>query len=86
MSNDTIKQRLREIVAEAIEISDFRDNQHFVHDLGVSSMLAIELLVRIEKEYGFRFPEIELSMIGTFNDVVALTERSLDPALAKATG
>lgn len=44
-----LKQELKELVSEIIEIDDFKEDDNFVEDLGVDSMMALEIVVRIEK-------------------------------------
>ena len=82
MQEENMRQRLRQIVGDTIEINDFRDDQNFTNELGVNSMLAIEVLARIEKEYRIRFPEVVMYRVQTFNDIVALTEATLTEAAA----
>ncbi len=74
------KTELKQMIGELIEIDDFADDEHFVRDLGVDSMMALEIVSRIEKRYGIRIPEESLRQIATFNDVVNVTEG----AIAKA--
>ncbi|HZI49862.1 MAG TPA: acyl carrier protein [Pyrinomonadaceae bacterium] len=76
----TERNELRKMIAELIEVDDFSDDEHFVRDLGVDSMMALEIVSRIEKRYGIRISEESLRQIATFNDVVNITEG----AIAKA--
>lgn len=76
----TERNELRTMIAELIEVDDFSDDEHFVRDLGVDSMMALEIVSRIEKRYGIRISEESLRQIATFNDVVQVTEA----AIAKA--
>jgi len=73
----TERNELRKMIAELIEVDDFSDDEHFVRDLGVDSMMALEIVSRIEKRYGIRISEESLRQIATFNDVVNVTEGAI---------
>lgn len=64
-----LKQELRTIVAELIEIDDFRDDEDFIVDLGLDSMMSIEIIAQIEKKYKIDISEQYLSEFVTLNDV-----------------
>lgn len=64
-----LKQELKELVSEVIEIDDFKEDDNFVEDLGVDSMMALEIVVRIEKKYQISIPEEELPNIQSLNQV-----------------
>ncbi|MEV0088232.1 acyl carrier protein [Saccharopolyspora sp. NPDC050642] len=53
---------LRRIVAEVldVEVSDVTDDARFVEDLGGDSLLALEVIVVLEKKYGVKFTEPEV--------------------------
>jgi len=72
--NDKIKDELKQLIAELIEIDDFSDDENFVQDLGVDSMMALEIVARIEKKYSIRIPEDRLMEIKTLNDSVRITK------------
>lgn len=73
----TERNELRKMIGELIEVEDFNDDEHFVRDLGVDSMMALEMVSRIEKRYGIRIPEESLRQMATFNDIVEVTEGAL---------
>lgn len=78
MSTDDLRKKLKTIIAELIEVDDFADDEDFVRDLGVDSMMGIEIVARIEKTYRIQIPEEQLSKIKNFNDVVRITESALN--------
>lgn len=80
MENTELKNELRTMISELIEVEDFADDEHFVRDLGVDSMMALEMVSRIEKRYRIRIPEEALRQIATFNDVVTVTQSAMEKA------
>lgn len=58
---------LRELVAEIIDVDveEVTDDARFVEDLEVDSLLALEITVRLEKHYGIKVSEDELSRVTT---------------------
>ena len=78
MENTEMRKELRTMIAELIEVDDFADDEQFVRDLGVDSMMALEMVSRIEKRYRVRIPEEALREIATFNDVVNVTQQAIE--------
>ncbi|MBM0848325.1 acyl carrier protein [Staphylococcus epidermidis] len=64
-----LKKELKELVSEVIEIDEFKDDDNFVEDLGVDSMMALEIVVRLEKKYQISIPEEDLPNIQSLNQV-----------------
>ena len=73
------KKEVKALVSEIAEISieDIRDEAQFAEDLGVDSMMALEIIAKIEKNYKIVIPEEEIPTIRSLQDVYALLERSL---------
>ncbi|MCA9532406.1 MAG: acyl carrier protein [Myxococcales bacterium] len=63
-----LKEALREIVAEVAEIDEVPDDAKFA-DLGIDSMMAIEIVADVERKYGISMPEEELQDLVTLNAV-----------------
>jgi acyl carrier protein len=61
------KEELREVVAEVIDVetAEVLDDAGFVDDLGVDSLMALEIVVVLEKKYGVKLGESELKKIST---------------------
>lgn len=79
MSEKELRSELKGIIAEIIEIDDFNDDDNFVADLGVDSMLALEIVARIEKRYRVRIPEDRFAEMQTLNSVVHLITDIMQP-------
>jgi acyl carrier protein len=73
MTLEILRSELKTIIADLLEISDFRDNDHFIRDLRADSMLLEELVVKVEKRYQVKFPNDQLSSMRTLADAVRIT-------------
>lgn len=71
-----LKEKLRAIVAEVAEIDEVPDTEPF-KDLGIDSMMAIEIIAEIERSYGIKVPEDELTKITHLQSVVDLVAEKL---------
>jgi len=58
--SDTLKDELRQIIAEVTEVEDIPEDTSFA-DLGIDSMMAIEIVADVEKKYDVVISEDELS-------------------------
>ncbi|MGD8862244.1 MAG: acyl carrier protein [Myxococcales bacterium] len=76
MSNEDLKEKLREIVAEVAEIDEVPDDTPF-KDLGIDSMMAIEIVADVERNYKIKIPEEELEQVTDLNSVVSLVSAKL---------
>lgn len=76
MSQEDLKEQLREIVAEVAELDEVPDDEPF-KDLGIDSMMAIEIIADVERTFKIKVPEEELKTIRDLNSVVALVESKL---------
>ncbi|WP_156727253.1 acyl carrier protein [Streptomyces apocyni] len=63
------KEELRAIVAQVldVDVTDVGDEVQFVDDLEVDSLMALEVVVVLEKKYGVKLPESELKNIVTLS-------------------
>jgi len=76
---DEIRKEVRRLVAEITERSpeEVSDSALFQEDLGIDSLMAIEMLVAVDKKYRIQVPEEEFAEIKNVNDAVTLVERHL---------
>lgn len=79
MDDQELRSELKGIIAEIIEEDTFNDDDNFVTNLGVDSMLALEIVARIEKHYRVRVPEERFAEMQTLNSVVNLISSLLQP-------
>lgn len=74
MLTPELKEKLKKLVADTIEVDEFEDNDRFVEDFGVDSMMVLELVARIEKEFGVSIPDEYFPEFQTFGDVARIVE------------
>ncbi len=75
-----IANEITALVAEVIEKDpkDINPDARFVEDLGVDSMMALEILAAIEKKYKIAIPEEKLMEMRTLNATIALSRQYLE--------
>jgi acyl carrier protein len=76
MAHEELREALREIVAEVAEIDEVPDNKPF-KDLGIDSMMAIEIIAEVERGYKIKIPEQELEQVKDLDSVVTLVASKL---------
>ena len=80
MSED-LKEKLRSIIADVSEVDEIPDDTPF-KDLGIDSMMAIEIVAEVERTYKLTIPEDELQDLTSFNKVYAKVQQKLADASA----
>jgi acyl carrier protein len=67
-----VEQRVREIVAEQLErdVNEVTNTASLIDDLGADSLDVVELVMKMEEEFGIEIPDEEAEKIKTVNDVV----------------
>ncbi|MDG9719798.1 acyl carrier protein [Streptomyces sp. DH24] len=70
---------LRELVADTldVELSALTDDVLLIEELGVDSVVALELAVTLEQRFGIKIPEEELGTVRRFPDILDLLSRKL---------
>ncbi|MBY8883169.1 acyl carrier protein [Streptomyces sp. PLK6-54] len=73
------KEELRTTVAAILDIeaADLTDNAHFMEDLAVDSLMALEVVVALEKTYGVKFTESELRSVVSLQQAYDLLAQKL---------
>ncbi len=76
----SLENELRALIAEIVEIEPDKitPEANFVEDLGMDSMMALEILASIEKKYKLRIPEENLIKITNLNKVMELVDKFLN--------
>ena len=67
-----VEQRVREIVAEQLErdVNEVTNAALLIDDLGADSLDVVELVMKMEEEFGIEIPDEEAEKIKTVNDVI----------------
>jgi acyl carrier protein len=76
MSDTDLKEKLRAIIAEVSEVDEIPDETPF-KDLGIDSMMAIEIVAEIERTYKMSVPEDDLKKLTNFMAVYTLVKDKL---------
>ncbi len=76
------KEDLRQTVADVLDVPvpSVTDDAHFVEDLGVDSLMALEVMVVLEKKYGIKLDESELNSITSLSRAYAMLQKNLAAA------
>jgi acyl carrier protein len=75
---DKLKKEIKVLVSQITEIpeEEIKDDSQFVQDLGVDSMVALEIVASVEKKYKMAIPEEKIPTIRSLNDVYRIVEES----------
>ena len=76
---ESLTKEVRSIIAEIAEMEEeeIKGDSNFVEDLGFDSMMALEILARLEKQYKIKIPEEELVKLVDLNQTVELVKKYL---------
>jgi len=74
-----LENEIRNLIAEIIEKEpgEISSDAKFFGDLGVDSMMALEIMAAIEKKYKIAIPEEKLTQLTTLRETVAVAEEFL---------
>ncbi len=72
-----LEQEIKALIADIIEMdpNQIDPDAHLVEDLGMDSMMALEILAAIEKKYKTQIPEQDLPKITSINRAVELAKK-----------
>jgi len=76
MSNAKMKEELRALIAEIAEKDEIPDDVAF-KDLGIDSMMGVEIVAAIERKYHVKIDDSELLQITTLNSSMQLVQKKL---------
>ena len=76
---EKLKEEIKKIVSEVSEVpqEQLKEDARFVEDLGIDSMMALEIVANIEKKYKIVIPEEEIPKIRSLKDVYDIMEKLL---------
>ena len=83
MADAVGREELVALVADLLDLNPeaITDDAHFIDDLGVDSLLALELAVALERRFKIKIESTEIVDVETLRDVMALLERKLTLAV-----
>jgi acyl carrier protein len=75
-----LENEIRNIIAEIIEKdhSEITPDAKFFEDLGVDSMMALEIMAAMEKKYKIVIPEEKLAKLTTLRETVSVAKEFLE--------
>ena len=79
MESVEIRSKIKEAIAKVsdIELEEIPDEASFVDDLGLDSLVLLEISVEMELEFGVEVSEDDLRTLITIQDAVDLVQQSL---------
>lgn len=74
-----LENEIRNIIAEILEKepAEVTLDAKFVEELGMDSMMALEIMAAIEKKYKIAIPEEKLTQLATLRETVAVAKEYL---------
>lgn len=75
-----LENEIKGLIAEIIEKKpeEIKPDANFFKDLGVDSMMALEIMAAIEKKYKIAIPEEKLPQLITLQDAVRVAEEYIN--------
>ncbi len=83
MSNESLKEQLRALVAEIAEKDEIPDGASF-KDLGIDSMMGVEIVAAIERQYQIKVLDDELGGFKDLAGAYSLVVKKLEEKSASA--
>jgi acyl carrier protein len=77
--SEALKDELRQIIAEVTEVEEIPEDTPFA-DLGIDSMMAIEIVADVEKNYDITIAEEELADLTNLRAVYDKVQQKLSEA------
>ena len=83
MSNTNLKEELRALVAEIAEKDEIPDGATF-KDLGIDSMMGVEIVAAVERQYQIKIEDDEIASFKDLEGAFALVAKKLRAKSATA--
>jgi acyl carrier protein len=85
VTEELVRAEVKRLIAELTERDpgEITDTALFVDDLGVDSLMAIEVMVNLDKRYKIDIPESEFNQIKNVNDSVATVMKHISGKVAQ---
>ena len=78
-ATDNLEKEIRSLVAGILEIDEDKitPDARFVEDLGMDSMMALEILASVEKKYKLRIPESYLTKVTSLSNMLEIARNMI---------
>ncbi|MFH1347124.1 MAG: acyl carrier protein [Candidatus Margulisiibacteriota bacterium] len=79
ISDEQLTKEIKALVSRVIKIPEekIHPDANLFADLGVDSLLGVEIIASLDKKYGLDVPEEKLKDINTLNDIISLVKEFL---------
>ncbi|MCS7213161.1 MAG: acyl carrier protein [Candidatus Calescibacterium sp.] len=69
---ESIEIRVKSIIAEKLgkKVEDIKDDASFIDDLGADSLDIVDMIMKMEEEFGVSIPDEDLDKIRTVKDAI----------------
>lgn len=74
--SSNLKEELRALISEISEVDTIPDDVSF-KDLGIDSMMGVEIVTAIEKQFQIKIEESELQKVNTLNNSLEIVQTKL---------
>lgn len=76
---EAVKKEVKNIISEITEVpaDKLKEEATFTEDLGIDSMMALEIIASLEKKYRVVIPEEDIPKVRSLKDVYELLENLL---------
>ena len=77
---NNLEKEIRSIVAEILEIKEenIGPDAMFAEELGMDSMMALEILASVEKKYKIKIPEEYLTKVTSLKNIVNIARKIME--------
>ncbi len=76
MSNDALRAEIHDLIVEIAEIDELPADKTF-KDLGIDSMMGVEIVAAIERKYQIKIEDSELEKVSTLNSSIAIVAEKI---------
>ena len=79
MSREEIEAKVKEFLIEDLEIDEekIQPEARLKEDIGIDSLDFVDIVVIVEKKFGFKIKTEEMANVKTFNDVCDYIEKKI---------
>jgi acyl carrier protein len=83
MQSANLKDDLRKLICEIAEIDELPEEAAF-KELGIDSMMGVEIVAAIERQYKIKIEDAELAQVSTLTSSYELVRSKVETALAQS--
>ena len=67
-----IEKKIKEVIADKLgkSVDEIKDEASFIEDLGADSLDIVDMIMKLEEEFGISIPDEDLDKIRTVKDAI----------------